>query len=236
MTDRFDTALSLHHSPLLGATIRYNRTKVYMALRYYDNVTDDVDCLVLQEHLRENALIRGIEAAYQLQNYDICHNYLGFLRHYFPNNPHHDGWVGRVCTRIKETRYGRYDFTSIWKNPPSADSPFVDLASYFGPIEPRETQAWGRGLFATKPVKAGELLLCEKALSVVLSDRAPQSGCFIVGHQETTLTTDITGFALRTDIVQKLEKNRTFRASFNKLYDGGYREHLAKGSARYVDA
>ena len=206
-----------------------------MHLRCFDEVIEDAEYLILNDYFKENALLRAIDAAYQLQKYDRCHSYLVFLKHFFPDCPHHNVWVCRVCNRFKEQLYGKYDFTHIWKHPPTAESPLVDFASYTGPIEPRETQSWGRGVFTTQPVKAGELLLCEKALSVVMPDRSPKSGCFVVNHHETTLTTDLAAFTIRTDVVQKIVRNRSLRAYFDKLYDGGYGNSMAEGPTPYVD-
>ena len=43
----------------------------------------------------------------------------------------------------------------------------MDAATYLGPIEVQGSDGKGRGLFATRDVKAGELLLCEKAFALV---------------------------------------------------------------------
>ena len=234
--DRFNTALHLKNSHSQMLSFKHNRTKACLHLCCYDQVVEDVEYLILSEYFKENALLRGIEAAYKLQLYDNCHTYLVVLKEYFPDCPRHDEWACRICKRLKEMLRGNYDFRQIWKNPPSAESPLVDYASYLGPMELRETKTRGRGLFAAKSVKAGELLLCEKAFSAIMPDQSPKSSCFVVSHKETTLTTNLTAFALRTDIVQKLVRNPSLRSAFNKLYDGGYGNSLPEGPTQYVDA
>lgn len=48
-------------------------------------------------------------------------------------------------------------------------TPDMDRATYIGPVAVRECaiKSHGRGLFTTKAVEAGELLLCEKAFAAV---------------------------------------------------------------------
>lgn len=51
-------------------------------------------------------------------------------------------------------------------------SPDMDRANYTGSIEvrPCAIESHGRGLFTTKDVNAGELLLCEKSFAAVFAD------------------------------------------------------------------
>ncbi|KAL2163791.1 hypothetical protein VTH06DRAFT_5850 [Thermothelomyces fergusii] len=49
----------------------------------------------------------------------------------------------------------------------------TDAASWPGPTEVRDSPGKGRGLFATQPLRAGEVVLCEKAFVVA---RGPQDG------------------------------------------------------------
>ena len=50
-------------------------------------------------------------------------------------------------------------------------SPHLDRATYIGSVEVRKCaiESCGRGLFTTKAVKAGELLLCEKAFATAFA-------------------------------------------------------------------
>lgn len=57
---------------------------------------------------------------------------------------------------------GQYDLASIEFDPLKQHETRVQ--TYIGPIEIRDTAAMGRGLFVTRTVKAGELLLAELAL------------------------------------------------------------------------
>jgi hypothetical protein len=48
--------------------------------------------------------------------------------------------------------------------------PKIDSASFTGPIEIRDSPSRGKGLFTTKQVKAGDLLLCEKEFSYCFAE------------------------------------------------------------------
>ena len=77
----------------------------------------------------------------------------------------------RLCTRrIVEQEQGIYDWDYMWKEARKGitDS---DHADYVGPIEVRSCQnsKCGRGLFVTKDVEPGELLLVERAFSAAFA-------------------------------------------------------------------
>ena len=240
--DRYNTALSLKPTTHQTRIIRHNRTAVLLKLQCYDAVLEDTQHLLKHGPIKESALIRAVEAAYGLQQYDVCQSYLAVLKGQFPACAEHGLWTCKVGDRLEEKMHGTYDFTYLWKHPPTSEEPCVDFATYIGPMEARETESRGRGLFTTKPVKAGELLLCEKAFSAKMPE-SPQSrkrGCFVISSRETVLTMNYAAFAVRTDIVQKLERNPSLRASFEHLYDGGYRanayNHRDDESKQCVDA
>jgi hypothetical protein len=77
--------------------------------------------------------------------------------------------------RLLEQRDGTYNFVEmvdeVTKNGFS-----VDRASFLSKTEVRQTQDRGRGLFATKDIRMGELILCEKAfMAAHPDDRTPKS-------------------------------------------------------------
>ena len=57
-----------------------------------------------------------------------------------------------------------YDFEEMQAQATQRHRPILDCATYIGPLEIKETEKKGYGLFTTKAVKAGEVLLCEKAI------------------------------------------------------------------------
>jgi hypothetical protein len=76
--------------------------------------------------------------------------------------------------RLLEQQEGIYDFAEmideVTKNGFS-----VDRASFLAKTEVRQTQDRGRGLFATKDIRMGDLIMCEKAFMAAHSDdRTPE--------------------------------------------------------------
>ena len=117
------------------------------------------------DHTSEKGLFRASRASYGLENFSQCRSYLAELQKLYPGNKAATKDIERCELRFQE-QAGKFDFASmlteaVTKQP----SPRLDRASYIGPIEVRKCaiESHGRGLFTTKAVKAGELLLCEKA-------------------------------------------------------------------------
>lgn len=88
--------------------------------------------------------------------------------------------------------------------------PHLDHATYIGLVAARETGSRGRGLFTTKEVKAGDLLLCEKAFAHAFVDveneKASASTCLLLNMETERMTmraqADLLGM-----IVRKLHGN-----------------------------
>jgi hypothetical protein len=114
-----------------------------------------------------------------------------------------------------------YDLTSL----SSGVGPLalhVDVASYIGNTEIRDTSRHGRGLFATQDIKAGNLIMAEKAFALpgyLIND--PNSHCSLYSLGDDTAT-DRAGALLLRELVQKLHANPSMRQSFFDMDDGGY--------------
>jgi hypothetical protein len=102
----------------------------------------------------------------------------------------------------------------------------VDAANYLSDTEVRNTASHGRGLFAKKSFKAGELVCAEKAFVMpgyFIQDRS--SDCLLYSLGEETASPR-PGALLFKELVQKLRWNPSLRKEYFELDDGGYwREH-----------
>ncbi|XWW98055.1 hypothetical protein V2A60_006051 [Cordyceps javanica] len=116
------------------------------------------------------SLFRLAMAHYGLRDYESCRNALLRLLAASPEEPSAKSELVRVTARLREQSTGRYSFASMYAQE-RTKAGLVDCASYYGPVEVRESPGRGRGLFLTKPVSVGGLILCEKA--VVFHRRAP---------------------------------------------------------------
>jgi hypothetical protein len=128
--------------------------------------------------------------------------------------------MNRVKQRLHEQETGRYNFKEMYEAVTKGQLA-LDAATYTGPVMVKASPGRGRGLFSTKDVKAGELLLCEKA--VVFSPVAPShdnigvlmnlsSGDVTIGTQPDVIAS----------LVQKIFRNPSLKPAVSDLYCGSY--------------
>ncbi|KAF1974011.1 SET domain-containing protein [Bimuria novae-zelandiae CBS 107.79] len=102
----------------------------------------------------------------------------------------------------------------------------VDAANYMCDTEIRQSGSHGRGLFAKKDFKEGDLICAEKALVLpgyFMQDR--NSDCLLYNLGDGTAVPR-PGAWLFKELVQKLRWNPSLRKEFFDLEDGGYwKEH-----------
>lgn len=116
----------------------------------------------------EMGLLREAAALYELAKYDQCLDRLQTLRTACPGTTSATLMIDRVQARLQEQQTGRYDFQRMHKQA-KATPALVDCATYGMPVEVRDSPGQGRGLFTTRNVVAGELLICEKAFEYACS-------------------------------------------------------------------
>lgn len=137
--------------------------------------------------------------------------------------------LDRAQSRVREQKTGLYNFKELQAKAKKLRPPHLDHATYLGPIEIRQTESKGRGLFVTKAVKAGDLLLCEKAFSHAhaYEDRddannGNSSKISLVINPETNQGFKGTQADLLKLIVQKIYHNPSVAPPFVTLYHGTY--------------
>lgn len=134
----------------------------------------------------------------------------------YPGNPTALQRMERLGKRLQEEA-GIYDFAGLlYENLEPARS---DRASFIGPIvvQACKVKSRGRGLFLTKAVKAGELLLCEKAFSVSLMSIYDDVDGPLSGHGLDDARND-----LHNDCVFQFHRNSSLVSPFNNLHSGSY--------------
>lgn len=136
----------------------------------------------------------------------------------------------RTAARIAEVDHAAYDFEAMSR---SASKVYnrLDHASHIKHVEKGDTGDRGRGLFAKKDFKSGDLIICEKAFCTAHSDEEGQRT--VAFHN---INTGSTARGIQTsllyNIVQKLLHNSSVATPFFDLYDGGYSPQC---KARMVD-
>ncbi|KAF2684893.1 SET domain-containing protein [Lentithecium fluviatile CBS 122367] len=98
----------------------------------------------------------------------------------------------------------------------------VDAANYIYETEIKRTASHGRGVFAKRALKVGELICAEKAFALpgyFMQDRS--SDCLLYSLGDETAAPR-PGAWLFKELVQKLRWNPSIRKDFFELDDGGY--------------
>lgn len=174
----------------------------------------------------EKALFRAARASYCLGCFARCRSFLEELKELYPGNKAAIKDIERCELRSRE-QAGDFDFTSmldeaVTKQP----SPRLDRAAYIGSIEVRKCaiESHGRGLFTTKAVKAGELLLCEKAFTAAFALEHSKGAAEIDHHQGPNSGKSDWRLKLRGELAVntfvKLSRNPSVVSAFADLYPG----------------
>ncbi|KAI5919059.1 hypothetical protein F4810DRAFT_714901 [Camillea tinctor] len=201
-----------------------NRSLANLRLGRSDCALKDASAANQNKKVLEKGLFREAKALYALQRFKPCLEKLQALVDSYPENKEAKAEIVRVKRRLREEVDGAYNFSSMYKQS-EATPPIIDCATYVGPVAVRTSPGRGRGLFTTKPVKAGDLLFCEKAFGYVYAgDDSPVSRSkTVVLLNLSTKRTVIGGHAhLITQIAQKLYHNHESASAFTDLHHGDY--------------
>lgn len=134
--------------------------------------------------------------------------------------------MSRVNHRLTEQKHGHYDFRAMYEA--TKVSPlYLDHATHIGPVEIKASEGRGRGLFTTRAVEAGELLLCEKAFAHCYADttdgsQSSSSKISLLMNVHTNRMVIGTQGDLIQNVVQQLLRNPSLTPAFTSLYHGSY--------------
>lgn len=207
--------------------IRLNRALAKIQDESYEDALIDTQGLGPNPNPSEKALYRAGKALYGLGRFSECADIFQTLGEKYSNNTEAAKELVRVQLRLAEQRNGAYDFKSMYKEVSRLQPPQLDHATFIGPVILKPSPGRGRGLFTTKAVKAGELLLCEKAFA----------HCYVGGSENGAGGTSKTSMLLNmhtnritigaqgeliTKIVQKLWRNLRYVPEFATLHHGSY--------------
>lgn len=147
------------------AELKAARSLEYFITGQYEAALNGLDCNFDDPELKEISMRRKAESLYQCHLYQECiDTYNGILEEFECDKIDHDH-LKEATARLAEQEQGAFDFGLMQKMSMHDMSLILNHATYEGPVVIKESPVHGRGVFTTKAVKAGELLLCEKALS-----------------------------------------------------------------------
>ncbi|KAJ5559393.1 hypothetical protein N7513_001792 [Penicillium frequentans] len=215
---------TLQYTPLpdLAIATRLNRALCYLKTHRFDAALLDLDVVLQKIELSEKALFRKAQALYYLRKYrESCETHK-LLGEKYPENSLAQHEFQRASARLVEQDTGNYQFKKMILEAKKRRPPQLERGTYVGPVTVKATQSHGRGLFTTEAVKAGDLLLCEKALAYAFHDDENSSDLTLLMSPDTNKMTLGTHGELIESIVQKLHKNPSLLPKFIDLYHGAY--------------
>lgn len=174
-------------------------------------------------------------AAYHLQDYHRAEELFQKVQEATPGDEDAIRELRRTALRLHEQFTGEYDFLSMTKSV-TATRKRLDHANYTAVVEVRDTHNKGRGLFARTDIKAGQLVLCEKAFCVAF-DTDPSVNQSMTFNFNTKTVTMGTHNSRLINAIHKMIHNPKQAQKFLELYDGGYSrvEQVVRGGRLIVD-
>jgi hypothetical protein len=204
--------------------IKRNRSLAYLKTKQYDAALADTGFPSFNGEHSGKRLFRAAEALYYLARYDECRQTLEQLCEIFPANKEAATALTRAQRRCAECTTGEFDFKLLQAEAKKHRPPHLDHATYVGPVKIRKVKGKGRGLFVTKHVKVGDLLLCEKAFSHAHVDEEHGGNASL--SLLMNVETDKSFMGGQADLIQlitqKLFKNPSMASAFTDLHHGAY--------------
>lgn len=125
----------------------------------------------------------------------------------------------RIKARLQEQTTGVYGFAAIRKSV-STKTHDLDYATFTANVVVGHSGSRGRGLFATKQINPGDLILCEKAFTTAYSSH--DADTYTILNLNTNHGAVGTQATLLFSTVQKMLYSQEQARKFFDLYDGGY--------------
>ncbi|KAJ4111312.1 hypothetical protein NW768_011885 [Fusarium equiseti] len=173
-----------------------------------------LDCEISEPDAK--TLYCQFRAHYALGDFAECNAKLQTLLKSFPENKAAKAHLRRVESRLHEQETGRYSYKSMYEQA-KVTPPLIDCATYSNPVEVRESSGRGRGLFTTKAVTAGDLLLCEKAFAYSFVDETVSPTRLLMNSATKKIVIGGPAYLL-PQVAQKLYHNPQFLPGFHELY------------------
>ena len=205
----------------LTRDIHRNRAHVNLQLQRMDEAKLDGLAAVTNiddarhKDLDSKAYFRAACAAYNLGQWRDAQSLFEKQQALAPADKDAAANLEKLKKRSAESESGSYDFAKI-RAGLSKSRPRVDAADYDGPTERKESKGHGFGLFATKDIPAGAVILCEKALAIVWSHEADGWTALTVDARDGQ--TRVQPVGLTKNIVAKLTANPSQIAKATSLF------------------
>lgn len=186
--------------------LKSNRSACYLALSKHKLALDDAESVLNIDDKHVKCIYRKVTALFGMKLYEDAVSYLENIK--LESIPQNDRQViVDLMTRgklyVAQSENGDYP----WCDLHITESKYHDMADFTKTVVVKNSPMKGRGLFATKTIKPGELILASKALAY-LEDMVPNAN---TGEQNSKLN---------QKLVQILEENPEKCQELYRLYAG----------------
>ncbi|KAK5133836.1 hypothetical protein LTR08_007167 [Meristemomyces frigidus] len=177
----------------IACDLHRNRAYVNLLLNRLDEAKADGTASLTgikdQEHqdLDAKAYFRTGHAAYNLGDFQEAKSLFEEQQRLAPSDRDAIAYLRKTEVRLHEQATGEYDFRKI-RAGLSKTAPRADAASFDRNTEVKKSPGRGHGLFATRDMDVGEIVLCEKAF------------CVVWGHEDEALT--VMTYDVRDDMIR----------------------------------
>ncbi|KAL2350363.1 hypothetical protein BJ546DRAFT_925583 [Cryomyces antarcticus] len=218
----YTTGLSVSNSLdyATKAILYRNRAQAYLILKRFESAKADAEASLLIEKDNIKSLYRAAQSAYELGQYEECSSRLKALLHIDAGNSDGLRELRRVQSRLLEQNTGSYDFLKM-SEAVTRVNVRLDHASFTGRTIVRPAGTCGRGLFTTVSLKAGDLILCEKAFAATYGDDIKYNHN-ITYNLNTNRVCAGTAVALSVELIQKAYRNPSLGSKLVDLCSGSY--------------
>lgn len=213
--------VSLHDKPDLLRDLSRNLAHVHLLLGQFDQAITAAQASYIKgddersKELDSKACFRAGGAAYSLGDFQAAKRFFEEQQKLTPADKDGRVFLKKIALRLREQENGVHDFAKIRLGLSQA-RPRVDAATFIGKTTIKTSPGKGRGLYATRNITVGELVMCEKAF------------CIVYGHEQeamTAMTYDLRDDKIRVSpvglskaIVQKLLNNPSQTTRVMDLY------------------
>ena len=215
---RYTSAIKAAKTPEESYLAHLNRSYANLQLHRPEKALNDAIRGSDPDSPSEKGLFREARALYNQGHFKASMEKLLALMASYPDNEDAAAEMKRAKERLAEEKNGKYNFGRMYKQAEKTPG-IIDCATFSAPVEVRESPGRGRGLFTTKAVSAGQLLLCEKAFVYSYADEKHFSALMNIATKRATVGGQA---GLLTQIVQKLYHGHCQSREFSNLFCGDY--------------
>lgn len=199
-----------------------NRAAAYIALTKFKFALLDVEQALAIDKNHIKCVYRKVKALFGLKLYDEAVAYIETITlESIPSKDRHiiTDAVVKAKSFIAQSKHGEYPWDDLY----TSTSIYQDMADFTGSVVLKESPMKGRGLFATKSIKAGELILASKAFAylqdkIEIPDEILNS---ISSHwSPTDLLSAQINIQLEQKVLQVLKENPSKCQQLYTLYAG----------------